>query len=785
LPIQTTLSQQGRIDALAFDANSNTLFAGNNRSGIWKISTLNTGAQWVNVSDNINKPMVGCMDLELYYGDPQNPLSTPVLYAGTGSVNNWDSNISYGVFRSNDLGNTWTNILPFANDVNDAVIKIISYYEPNATYSPNHEVIFVATQKRVFRSLNGGINWTLVYSNHTLNTPGGSFAERAIGSMTLDFDNPQNDLARIYFTVGANEVTPCAIYKIDNASNETPVPGTSIALPFTYSTLDITTGCSIVTTMPTFTPVNSNAIPRKLHLEHSKAPGGEAYFYLGVEYYNITRINDPEDFEIFRTIDDFYSWESNYYSSLYLKSLPKIYPSRKHKDIVLMGTITGYVSSLYSINFPINSPTSITSIASPAHADHREILTTSNSIGSEDLFVGHDGGVSMYSNSSSSSGGFTLPSQIVNFGAYKNDYQIYGLGISDSQPNWISFGLQDNASWLFDVNSGANATNVIGGDGYDAAFYKDLYFNSSNGGANQLKGNYLSGSTSGFSVSNTENPSCNSSNTTLYNGFQTNNTFEPQRFNHPFKTKVNPNNPDWVDIYYGFSHLSKKTIEYSTGSVVAGPFNLSTLMGFGPPLSVPEQACGWQSKIADFAFGGENSEIIYMAYEGPEWQAIPIKHRFQKGIISNNGLGNDVTWNNIDFKIPNPLSGVFYPTQSYGITSIFVNPSDGNELWVSLSGFGNYPNVGYPIARVVHSTDGGLTWADMSDGLPHLPVDKIIGIETGCGNVDLYCGNDVSVYYKNGIWECLKGNMPYGLVMDLEIDPKNNRLYASVHGRGI
>jgi hypothetical protein len=536
--------------------------------------------------------------------------------------------------------------------------------------------------------------------------------------MTLDFDDPQNDLAKIYFTVGANATTQCAIYRIDNASDEITVPGTSISLPFQNSYGDITQGCIPITNLPAFSSYVSISIPRELYLEHCKAPGGESYFYLWVAYVDaVNAINDKIDFQIFRTINDLSSWESfSYLDAPHPGSGPgkwplgKIYPSLTNKDKLLFGTITNSFSHVYSLEFSGLAPPTLTQMVQPSWADHREVLTVLNTNGSEDLFVGYDGGVSMYPNSSSSPGVFTLGPEIVNFGAYRNDYQIYGLGISDSQPNWISFGLQDNNSWLFDVNGGSNAFNVLGGDGYDAVFFKDLCFNSGNGGTNILQGRYLTGQLlQSYLVSN-EEKACLNPQTGLYQGFQTTNTFEPQRYNHPFKTKLNPNNPDWVDIYYGFSHLSKMTIEYSSGQVVAGPFNLSTLIGSSPVSSVPEQACNWQSKIADFAFGGENSEIIYMAYEGPDWNAIPSKQRFQKGIITNNGLGNEVAWSNIDFKISSPLSGVFYPTESYGITSIFVNPSDGNELWVSLSGFGNHPNVGYPIARVVHSTDGGLNW---------------------------------------------------------------------------
>ena len=98
----------------------------------------------------------------------------------------------------------------------------------------------------------------MIYSHGTINDP---FPGRALGSMTLDFDDPQNDLAKIYFTVGANETTQCAIYRIDNASDENIVPGTSISLPFQNTYGDITQGCIPITNLPAFTSIFTSFIP--------------------------------------------------------------------------------------------------------------------------------------------------------------------------------------------------------------------------------------------------------------------------------------------------------------------------------------------------------------------------------------------------------------------------------------------------------------------------------------------------------------------------------------------
>ena len=89
---------------------------------------------------------------------------------------------------------------------------------------------------------------------------------------------------------------------------------------------------------------------------------------------------------------------------------------------------------------------------------------------------------------------------------------------------------------------------------------------------------------------------------------------------------------------------------------------------------------------------------------------------------------NGVTWTNVP-GLPS----------SY-ITGIVYNPTNGQEMWVVYSGFDDGE-------KVMHTTDGGSDWENISLNLPNIPVNKII-YEPGSSN-GLYIGTDMGVFYKN------------------------------------
>ncbi|MDX2134253.1 MAG: T9SS type A sorting domain-containing protein [Saprospiraceae bacterium] len=114
------------------------------------------------------------------------------------------------------------------------------------------------------------------------------------------------------------------------------------------------------------------------------------------------------------------------------------------------------------------------------------------------------------------------------------------------------------------------------------------------------------------------------------------------------------------------------------------------------------------------------------------------------------------------------------------ITMIEVKADDPNQVVVTLSGYNNGE-------KVYQSADGGQTWQNISGSLPNVPVFCAI-YHNGTPNNGLYIGTEVGVFYRDDLstdWEPYQTGMPATIVMDLDIQPKEQKLYAATYGRGI
>ncbi len=99
------------------------------------------------------------------------------------------------------------------------------------------------------------------------------------------------------------------------------------------------------------------------------------------------------------------------------------------------------------------------------------------------------------------------------------------------------------------------------------------------------------------------------------------------------------------------------------------------------------------------------------------------------------------------------------------------------------SSFGDQENA----ARVLMSTDGGLTFSDISQGLPAFPVTDLVCVP---GEEDeMFLANDVNVYYTNknlnNVWSLYDNGLPTGMMRDLEYHYKDRKLFVATTGRGI
>ena len=123
------------------------------------------------------------------------------------------------------------------------------------------------------------------------------------------------------------------------------------------------------------------------------------------------------------------------------------------------------------------------------------------------------------------------------------------------------------------------------------------------------------------------------------------------------------------------------------------------------------------------------------------------------------------------------------PVKDAGLTDLAIDPADANGLWVCFSGY-------VEGAKVWRSRNGGVTWADWSEGLPNMPVNDILP-QKGM-NGALYAATDLGIYFRDNTlaaWVPFFGGLPNVAVMELEFaygtTADNTRLRAATYGRGL
>jgi hypothetical protein len=118
------------------------------------------------------------------------------------------------------------------------------------------------------------------------------------------------------------------------------------------------------------------------------------------------------------------------------------------------------------------------------------------------------------------------------------------------------------------------------------------------------------------------------------------------------------------------------------------------------------------------------------------------------------------------------------------VSSIYVDPSNGNRAWISYSGFSvNTPATPGHVFEVVYDPGSGTsTWTPLSHDMADIPVTDLVRDDvTG----DLYAANDFGVLrLADGTtsWTLAAGGMPNVEVAGLTILPGERKLFAATHG---
>lgn len=168
-------------------------------------------------------------------------------------------------------------------------------------------------------------------------------------------------------------------------------------------------------------------------------------------------------------------------------------------------------------------------------------------------------------------------------------------------------------------------------------------------------------------------------------------------------------------------------------------------------------------------------KVIKIIYEDVLGTIEPSSHNITPGSISGESTG----YNQMDHS---------------WISDILIDKLNPDRLWISLGGmdiqlqnvYSNSDNA--KNGRVYYSSNAGVSWTNVSEGLPDYPVLDLCYWD----NSDdiIFAGTDVGVYVWNATedeWQCFDTDdkMPYASVNELEINYCTMTLRASTFGFGI
>ena len=190
--------------------------------------------------------------------------------------------------------------------------------------------------------------------------------------------------------------------------------------------------------------------------------------------------------------------------------------------------------------------------------------------------------------------------------------------------------------------------------------------------------------------------------------------------------------------------------------------------------------CGDSScALSDLEFGADHSHAWSLSIQLP---AIPSFFPFKVFNTTQADLNSGAAWTDVTKNLP------LDPTKTQG-SSIAPNPNNFNDAYLGVSGFTSVTGIGH----VFRTTDFGASWA-RSDGfggaapLPDVPVVKMLVDRRDVTGNTILAGTDIGVFNSTdggGTWASLNlgGTMPNVPVFDLAQN-YNGMIFAGTHGRG-
>ncbi|MFK7885495.1 MAG: thrombospondin type 3 repeat-containing protein [Gammaproteobacteria bacterium] len=658
----------GRVLDIAVDPIlDDTLFVASASGGVWRSS--DAGDTFQSVWPNSNAQAIGALAMS----------TNGTLYAGTGESGPGGGSPTYGndgVFKSTDRGASWTNI--GLND-SERISRLI--IDPN-----NEQRLFVAAtgplyapggERGVYRSADGGENWTLVLAGDNATTGASDVHIDPADSNRLYavmWDHLREPSLRRYGGEGSG------IYRSVDGG-DTWARLTTDLPPVGPDVGRIALGVSPNNANRLYA-IYLNTIGQFLGMFES-ANGGDNWTLL------------PFDPEVANSQSVFGWWfsriwvEPNNDSVVYVAGVP------------LVRTLDGGVT--WTSDFSL-------------HVDHHALAWDPKVAGR--VYSGNDGGV--YRSDTNGT-----PDSWV-FASVQPFTQFYTMDVDQQLPERLVGGTQDNRC-LRNFASGAPSDwNVWAcGDGlenlinptdsnllYGCSQYGNCVRSFDGGDSTQPIGDVVSA-----------------------------------RRNWLTPLLFDPNDPSVM--YYAGDTVNRSTDGGSTWTAIS-----PDLTG-GDPFPTPIDIYPFGT-VSTLAVAKTDPNRLYAGTDDARlW------------VTSDQG----VTWTQI--------TAPGLPER--WVTKIVIDEFDADTAYVAYSGFRNDDNTAY----VFRTTDGGVSFIDITSDLPPAPVNTLALRPDG----SLYAGTDVGVYLtedSGASWRSFSGfSMPQVPINDLRIHEPTRQLYAATFGRGL
>ncbi len=119
----------------------------------------------------------------------------------------------------------------------------------------------------------------------------------------------------------------------------------------------------------------------------------------------------------------------------------------------------------------------------------------------------------------------------------------------------------------------------------------------------------------------------------------------------------------------------------------------------------------------------------------------------------------------------------FLPS-SGAITEIWVNPNNSADIYILLRKSSGQ--------RILHSTDAGDSWMDITGDLPTGKNTRTLAVDFRSDPPVIFVGMDDGVYYTTDHSNYIKiAGLPNVIVYNLDLNLPYRKLYVATHGRGI